>query len=279
MGPTSLQIALRLLRLGLSVFPVPRPRPGVPQGMPGDGKVPALAWLAYQTRLPTEAEVIDWFGDAPLNSAVITGAVSGFVVIDADEPEAWRWIVRHLPYTPWQTQTARGFHFWYRHPGIPVPNRARLETPEGRLAIDVRGDGGYVIAPGSVQASGAMYLEAGDWTEPREQVPRFWPGWIARPVARPSPLPARGPRPTGDVIDRARRYLAAIPRPEIGRGSDTETLYAACRLVRGFDLGETDATALLWEWAGGRAGWTHEWIAEKVRHAVRYGSETIGALR
>jgi hypothetical protein len=81
------------------------------------------------------------------------------------------------------------------------------------------------------------------------------------------------------VIDRARAYLAAIPRPEIGHGSDAATLNAACRLVRGFALAPADAEGLLWEWAGGRAGWTREWIAEKVGHAVRYGTEPIGALQ
>jgi hypothetical protein len=81
------------------------------------------------------------------------------------------------------------------------------------------------------------------------------------------------------VVDRARRYLASIPRPEIGAGSDAATLYAACRLVRGFGLTEGDAGALLWEWAGGRPGWTHAWITRKVAHASRYGTEPIGALR
>jgi hypothetical protein len=83
----------------------------------------------------------------------------------------------------------------------------------------------------------------------------------------------------GDVIDRARRYLLAVPRPEIGHGSDAATLYAACRLVRGFGLAPADAEALLWAWAGGRSGWTREWIARKVAHAERYGTEAIGALR
>ena len=45
---------------------------------------------------------------------------------------------------------------FYGHPGVPVQNRARLETADGRLPIDVRGDGGYVIAPPSVHASGAV---------------------------------------------------------------------------------------------------------------------------
>jgi hypothetical protein len=81
------------------------------------------------------------------------------------------------------------------------------------------------------------------------------------------------------VTERARRYLAAIPIPEIGHGSDHDTLYAACRLVRGFGLSAADAEALLWEWAGGRPGWTREWVAEKVTNAEQYGTEPLGALR
>jgi hypothetical protein len=49
--------------------------------------------------------------------------------------------------------------------------------------------------------------------------------------------------------------------------------------VRGFDLSESDAVALLSDWAGGRPGWTREWIAAKVAHAIRYGTEPVGALR
>jgi hypothetical protein len=78
---------------------------------------------------------------------------------------------------------------------------------------------------------------------------------------------------------RANRYLAAIAPPEIGQGSDAAVLYAACRLVRGFGLAPSDAEMLLWEWAGGRPGWTREWIAEKVAHAEQYGTEPVGALR
>ena len=276
--PMCLSVALRLLRLGLSVIPVPRPRAGVLPGRPGDGKVPAIAWREYQTRLPMEQELHGWFGATPMNVGVITGMISGVVVIDADDRESLRWLVRRLPYTPWQTKTARGFHLFYRYPDVRVPNRARLETPEGRLAIDVRGDGGFVIAAGSVHASGAEYLEAGDWSEPRERVPVFWPGWLQRRTSPIVPLP-HPLRPTDNVVARARVYLATIPRPEIGSGSDAATLYAACRLVRGFGLTASDAESLLWEWAGGRPGWTREWIARKVVHAERFGTEPVGALR
>ena len=139
-----------------------------------------MPWREYQTRLPTEAEIAAWFSGDPMNIAVVTGAISGIVVIDCDSRESLRAIVRRLPYTPWQTQTGRGFHLWNRHPDVRVANRARIETHEGRLAVDVRGDGGYVIAPGSIHASGVEYAEAGDWSAPRERVPVFWPGWLAR---------------------------------------------------------------------------------------------------
>jgi hypothetical protein len=270
---TPLEWARRHAARGLSVIPVPRA-----DGGHHDGKVPAIAWREYQTRLPTEDEITEWFSGPAMNLAIITGSMSGVVVIDADSPDALRWCTRRLPYTPWQTETPRGFHLFYGHPGLRVGNRARIETGDGRLALDARGDGGYAIAPGSVHASGAEYREAGDWSVPRQRLPRFWPGWLQRPT-RSSPAGPTTPRPTGDVIERARRYLAAIPRPELGRGSDADTLYAACRLTRGFGLATADAETLLWEWAGGRPGWTREWIAEKVEHAEKYGTEPIGALR
>jgi bifunctional DNA primase/polymerase-like protein len=282
-------IAYRLLALEFSVIPIPRPRPGMSPGQPGDGKVPAIAWSEYQQRRPSVSEISAWFRAGPMNLAVITGQISGVVVVDADEPDALHWLMRRLPYTPWQTQTARGVHLWYRHPGVRVPNRARIDTGPGKLKIDIRGDGGFVIAPGSVHASGAAYVEAGDWNEPRARIPVFWPGWLTRPERRTRGA-KRAPRPTDDqsivghdsldrpVLDRARAYLAAITKPEIGHGSDADTLYAACRLVRGFRLSLVEAEDLLWEWAGGRPGWTREWVARKVAHAERYGTEPFGSL-
>ncbi|MGE3841736.1 MAG: bifunctional DNA primase/polymerase, partial [Vicinamibacterales bacterium] len=112
-----METALDLTARGLSVIPIPRP--GVSPG--ADGKVPAIAWKAFQTRRATEAELRRWFA-YDQNVAIVTGAISGLVVVDADSPEAIAWIRRRLPYTPWQTKTARGFHLFYGHPGVPVRN-------------------------------------------------------------------------------------------------------------------------------------------------------------
>lgn len=272
---TPLEMALDLHARGCSVIPVPRPDAGA--GF--DGKVPAIAWAPYQTTRATEADLRAWFA-IPQNLAIVTGAVSDLVVVDADSPAACRWMTAHLPWTPWQVKTARGFHAYYRHPGVRTPNAAKIPCGAG-VALDVRGDHGYVIGPPSIHASGQVYARAGNWDAPPDRVPRFWPGWLPR--RRPTP-PTVPPRPPGasapaDVRDRARKYLAAIPVPIIGSGSDVAVLSAACRLVRGFDLPAGDAEDLLWQWAGGRPCWDRAWIAAKVRHALRYGAEPIGGLR
>jgi hypothetical protein len=289
--------ALALRRRGLSVIPVPRPRAGAEKGTPGDGKVPAIRWREYQERLATETELANWFGGEPMNLAIVTGAISDVVVIDCDSPAAMAWAKRRLPYTPWQTKTIKGYHLFYRHPGVRITNRSHIETQDGKLSIDVRGDGGFVVVAPShhaaldddqrVTGTDGTYSEAGDWRIPRDRIPRFWPGWIARPT-RPSssqssssqPISSRpATRSPPDLLARARKYLDAIPRPEIGAGSDTATLCAACKILRGFGLNHAETEDLLWAWAGNRAGWTRAWIAEKVRNAHRYGSEPHGALR
>src|SRR5262249_41187879 len=122
-----LHIARELLARGLSVIPVPRA-----DGVRFNGKVPALCWREFQARLPTEAEVSDWFGSKPTNIGIVTGAISGLVVVDVDSPEAVSWWTKNRPYTPWQTRSARGYHLFYRHPGVRVGNVTHLETRDRR---------------------------------------------------------------------------------------------------------------------------------------------------
>jgi hypothetical protein len=52
------------------------------------------------------------------------------------------------------TRTAKGEHRFFRHPGKPVRNAARIRTGEGRIALEVRADGGFGVAPGSVHETG-----------------------------------------------------------------------------------------------------------------------------
>ena len=88
---SSLECARQLAALGLSVIPVPAPRPGARVGEPGDGKVPTIPWRAYQTRLPTEDEQVDYFrrvGDAFPDRMVVIRSYD----LGGDKfPAAFRW--------------------------------------------------------------------------------------------------------------------------------------------------------------------------------------------
>ena len=48
---------------------------------------------------------------------------------------------------------SRGRHFYFKHPGVPVTNSVGLLP-----GIDVRGDGGLVVAPPSIHVSGQQYF-------------------------------------------------------------------------------------------------------------------------
>jgi len=97
---------------------------------------------------------------------VTTGPDSGCFVIDADTPEGHdkdgvgtlrRWIEEHgpLPNTVEATTPSGGWHVYFRW-----PDDLEIRNSESKLApgIDVRGEGGMVIAPPSYRADkGASY--------------------------------------------------------------------------------------------------------------------------
>ena len=97
--------------------------------------------------------------------AVLTGYWSGIVVVDCDSPEAFEFAQSFCPPTPMVALTGikvpetgwRGRHLYYRHPGrktwihqkIKVYRDPLNPDKNDMIAMDVKGDGHYVIAPGS----------------------------------------------------------------------------------------------------------------------------------
>jgi putative DNA primase/helicase len=109
--------------------------------------------------LKTWREVRKVFAEHPdANYGIVTGTISGLVVLDVDEPEGQESLhalkVKHgrLPKTV-TVMTARGYHLYFRQPGKPIRNSASRLGP----GLDVRGEGGYVVGVGSVHPSGDVY--------------------------------------------------------------------------------------------------------------------------
>jgi hypothetical protein len=99
-------------------------------------------------------------------------------------------------------------------------------------------------------------------------------------ITEPPPAPSiRVSGVAGDAVTRARRYLAAMPPAVTGRHGDLATFQACCRVARGFLLNDEDALRALREWnARCEPPWTERELAQKVRHARRYGREPLGHL-
>ena len=130
--------AIELLELGFRPIPLFK-----------GSKKSRVEWKEFQTRTPTEEQVLKWWEETPeANIGIVTG--SGTVVVDADSPEAVAWIEAHLPRTPWRVKTVRGFHYYYRSTES-VPSVKNKD-----LKIDLQSTGCYVVAPPSVHENGTV---------------------------------------------------------------------------------------------------------------------------
>lgn len=94
------------------------------------------------------------------NIGIATGAVSGIFGLDIDKKYDGEKSLQELeekygqlPNTMWWKTGGGGKHMLFRHSGKPISNSAGVL---GR-GIDVRGDGGMLVAPPSLHASGARY--------------------------------------------------------------------------------------------------------------------------
>lgn len=151
----NLDLALEYLRLGW--IPIPLKWTGTPE----DLKRPLVSWEMLQTVRPTPTQVKDWFKEWPLaNLGIITGQESGIIALDLDGPDAPSLLksagVDFPPNGTPTSRTGKGHHIFLKHPGKKVPNGVRLLS-QGASGVDVRGDGGYVVAPPSVHGSGRRY--------------------------------------------------------------------------------------------------------------------------
>ena len=129
----------------------------------GDNKIPLVKWSSYQEAPPSAHELRTWFGPGSRAQGIILvqGRTAGTFVLDVDQkPGQMGADILHdlqmqhgdLPHTPTARTGGGGLHYYFKHPGGPVKTCAGL-WPN----IDVRGDGGYVVAPPSLHPSGRRY--------------------------------------------------------------------------------------------------------------------------
>lgn len=121
-----------------------------------------------------------WFRANPdANIGIATGEPSGLVVIDVDPPEGQKTIgdlqerLGKLPPSP-MAQTGRGWHLVFDQNGAPIGSHINY-APD----VDIKGNGGYVIAPPSLHLSGKRYRwEVSPDERAPPQVPDLWLDWL-----------------------------------------------------------------------------------------------------
>lgn len=149
-------------KYGWAVFPVSNKtkKPLTPHGCKDAKKAagPIKAW---------------WKKWPDANIGIATGSMSELVVIDLDMDEEegkdgihelvlWERENGDLPETAKVITGRGGNHLYFHYKGDAVKNRTGILD-----GIDVRADGGYVIAPPSVHPNGTFY----EWESPLEEIP------------------------------------------------------------------------------------------------------------
>ena len=94
-----------------------------------------------------------------LNIGIVTGKENGIVVVDIDGDigkETWRNLIRQHEYKSktLKITTCKGCHLYFKYPSALRVINNRVRFVDG---IDIRADGGYIVAAPSVHPSGKKY--------------------------------------------------------------------------------------------------------------------------
>lgn len=108
-------------------------------------KVPTINWKEYQSRMATDKEFNQWFSDPKVTGlGVITGKLSGIVVVDEDSYKADG--MKFEFESPLVVRTARGGHHHYFKYTEPIKTSGFRQG----INIEIKSDGGFIVLPPSV---------------------------------------------------------------------------------------------------------------------------------
>lgn len=149
-----LEVARRYVAAGLSVIPIR-----------ADGsKAPAVAkWAEYAERFPDDHELSHWFApERAVGIGVVCGKVSGnLAVLDFESHDIWtRWLdviigtpwQRKVSLSPWVQTPGGGMHVYCRIAEGWAAGGVLARRANKGVWGEIRGQGNYVVAPGSPAA-------------------------------------------------------------------------------------------------------------------------------
>ena len=176
------------------------------------GKTP-LTKTGFKEATIDEKIIREWWNKWPLaNIGIATGAISGITVLDVDSKSGGFFSLEEvaLAPTPKVKTGGGGEHYYFKY-------CAEVQTRVGiKPGLDLRSDGGYVVAPPSVHPLGNKYL----WCD--EDIPLAdCPAWMIEKKASAKPIP--------EVIQQSKRNetLASLAGSMRRRGASIESIEKA----------------------------------------------------
>lgn len=132
---TLLPLALTYLARGYSVIPV------------GADKRPLVSWKEFQTRRATADELVAWWTQSPdAQVGIVTGEISNLTVVDVESDGDFN-LVKDITF---EVETGgKGKHYYFQYEP-DFKNAVRILP-----SVDIRSEGGYVVASGSKTSKGA----------------------------------------------------------------------------------------------------------------------------
>ncbi len=199
----SLQAALSYMELGWCVVPIGRKQDG-------SWKKPLVPWKSMQRRTATPASLKQWWKEWPdARVGIVTGSISDLVVVDIDPKNGGDASMVDLPSTLTVQTGGGGEHYYYSLPSKDTLVISGAGSPFP--GIDIRAEGGIIVAPPSIHASGEPYVWADEF-KPALIVP--CPEWVVTKnrILSPTEHPERFHRtdtnrstyPNGGLIERAK---------------------------------------------------------------------------
>lgn len=176
-------------------------------------KIPFVQWKDVATS--EENMLVGWFENDPnANIGIACGKRSGIVVLDVDAAHGGYESIQNLieiygnlPTTPIAKTGGGGEHIFFKYPGVEIRN----STSKLGQGLDVRGDGGYVVAAPSIHPNGSAY----EWIIGLDIPLADMPGWIIELLSvkeAPVPVVTNGLIANGSRNDTLTRKAGAMRR-------------------------------------------------------------------
>lgn len=228
---SALESAKQYIDLGWRVHPVRR------------DKTPLLkGWPAKATT--DESQVAAWWsGNGHLGIGIVTGASSDLVVLDIDPRHNGNESLRELeqqcgtlPVTVTCKTGGGDRQFYFRYPqGIVIKNKTKVGGLNG---VDVRGEGGYVIAPPSMHPSGGRY----EWISETYELANLPSAWISLLQQQPmADTPTATPNGDGQLRQSTLQFIAN----GAAEGERNSRLFEAAAELAGTGFDRSVAEAML----------------------------------